>query len=254
MMTKKTICYGLSIILMWVAIVIFLLDLVPSSNSQPCVVKLQVEGLYGESWQGSGVFVADDLILTAGHMVEDANKIIVTWPCGYNSSMEIEKEELTYWGWWKSGFLSIIGIEILPQYKPYVVSWYQEDSTLTDLGFIYIKTSEIEPIASFDDAVIGETVTAIGNPYGHFPVVTQGIISAIGMKDTFVGGKNVFITDCPLVPGNSGCPIFDKDNNILGIHSWHYLNEEGMNFCVPAKICELSLAKYYAIQALWEAE
>jgi len=185
------------------------------SQPQPTVVKIKVESRYEEQWQGTGVFVADDLILTAGHIVEDANEILIIWPD--------DKKHLA-------------------------VSWYQE--TEADLGLIYIRTLEIESVAKFDDAIVGETVRVIGGPYGYFPVITQGIISAVNIVDDFAGGKNVFITDCPLVPGNSGSPIFDKDNNILGIFSWHYLNEEGMNFCVPSRICQLMLNKYRAIQEL----
>jgi len=132
------------------------------------------------------------------------------------------------------------------------VSWYKESEA--DLGLIYIRTLEKELVAKFDDAIVGETVWAIGNPYAYFPVMTRGIISAVNVEDDFVKGKNVFITDCPLVPGNSGSPIFDGDNNILGICSWHIPNEEGMNFCIPAKICQLMLNKYLAIQELKEAE
>ena len=208
-----------------VAIIIFgfILPIIPAtlgiyfhlSNSKlPTVVKIKVESDYGK-WEGSGVFIADDLILTAGHIVEDANTIWIIWPDGR---------------------------------KRWTVDWYQE--TEADLGIIHVKTYEKEPTAKFNDAMVGETVKAIGYPYYYYPVLTQGIISAIDVEDDHLGGKNVFITDCPLVPGNSGCPIFDTNNNILGICSWQISNKKSMSFCVPAKICQLVIGKYQAIKNL----
>jgi len=192
-----------------------------SPSVRPCVIKIQAENEYGSSWQGTGVFINDDLILTAGHMVNDANKITVIWPCDYN----------------------------LP-----ALSWYQEDYSMTDLGFIYIETPEKEPIAKFADAIVGETVRALGNPFGYYPVLTEGIVSALNVEEDWLGEKNLLLTDCPINPGNSGCPLFNKNNEIVGITVAGFIYADGMNFIVPSKICELSLAKYRAIQALKEAE
>lgn len=193
---------------------------------QLTVVKIKVEGKNidfwtgdYEQWQGSGVFVADDLILTAGHIVEDANEILIIWPD--------DKKHLA-------------------------VSWYQESEA--DLGLIYIRTLEIESVAKFDDAIIGEEVWALGNPYAVFPVLTKGIISAIDILDDFAYQKNMIITDTAIEPGNSGCPLFDKDNNILGICSWGYTYAQGMSYFTRAEVCELTLNKYRAIQELQETE
>jgi len=183
------------------------------------VVKIEVEGDYYGEWQGSGVFIADDLILTAGHMVEDAGAVTITLADGK---------------------------------KYQAISWYQE--TGVDLGVVVVKTPEKEPIANFDDAILGEDVWAYGNPFGVFPVLTKGIVSAIDMSDDFRNTKNMLITDCSINPGNSGCPLFDEYGNILGICSWGYTNSQGMSYFVRSEICELMLDKYYAIEALEDAE
>lgn len=190
-----------------------------SLRPQPCVVKLKVSGIHNQYWQGTGFFIADDLILTAGHMVEGANDVWVIWS---------------------------------DSKKHKAVSWYQEPET--DLGFIYIRTLEKEKTAKFGNAKVGEEVWVLGNPFGVYPVLSRGIISAINMPDDFMGQKNMIITDCAINAGNSGCPLFNKTNEILGVCSWGYNYAQGMTYFVRAKICELSLAKYYAIEALKEAE
>ena len=107
---------------------------------------------------------------------------------------------------------------------------------------------------SFDNAKLGEVVWAYGNPLGVFPVLTKGIISATNAPDNHGDTKNMIITDVAANGGNSGCPIFDKWGNILGICSWHYPGQEGMNYFVRAEVIELSLQKYDAIRALERVE
>lgn len=191
----------------------------PYRSFIPIVVKIQVEDPYGDRWQGSGVFVADNLILTAGHVVCDANSIWITWSNGK---------------------------------KHKAINWYEESEA--DLGIIYIKTPEKESRIKFDNAVMGESVWALGNPHGIFPVLSKGIVSAINMTDHYDGQKDMVITDCAINAGNSGCPLFDRSGNILGICSWGFTHSQGMSYFVRAKICELTLNKYYAIEALNDAK
>jgi len=166
-------------------------------------------------WQGSGIFIKDNLILTAGHIVDGISEANV---------------------------ITVDG----KKYK--VESWYLE--TEADIGFIEVDTNDVESTLSFDNAKLGETVWAFGNPFGVFPVLTKGIISATNAPDDFTNTKNMVIIDAAINPGNSGCPIFDKWGNILGICSWGYRYSQGMSYFVRAEVIELSLEKYKAIRAL----
>jgi len=187
------------------------------------VISTEVDWYTGEfvEWQGTGVFVRDDLILTAGHIVDSISD---------------------------ANIFTIDGKE----YK--AKSWYLE--TEIDIGFIEVDTNDIESTLSFDDAKPGEDVWIYGNPYGVFPVLTKGIISAVNMPDSYGKTKNMLITDCPANGGNSGSPIFDRNGNILGIFVWHYIfpATEGMNYSVRAEVIELALQKYDAIRALERIE
>lgn len=189
-----------------------------------CIALIPYYDYYGrpqDGWQGSGVFIRDNLILTAGHIVDGISDANV---------------------------FTIDGKE----YK--AKSWYLE--TEVDIGFIEVDTNDVESILSFDNAKLGESVWAFGNPYGVFPVLTKGIISAVNALDSHSSTKNMIIVDAGVNPGNSGCPIFDRGGNILGICSWHYNYSatEGMNYFVRSEVIELSLQKYDAIKALERIE
>lgn len=181
------------------------------------VVKLEVENIYGEIWEGSGVFVQDDLILTAGHMVQDADAIWVIWP---------------------------------DNKRHQAISWYQEDSMLTDVGLVNIVTMEVEPEARFNDPKIGETVKTIGNSFGYGWVLSKGIVSAVDIEEWFFGEKHLLIIDAATNPGNSGGPVLNKKDEIIGINIGGISGSQGMSFCVPAKICQLVIDKYLAIEEL----
>ena len=168
---------------------------------------------------GSGVFIRDNLILTAGHIVDGISDANV---------------------------FTIDGKE----YK--VKGWYLE--TEADIGFIEVDTNDVEVTLSFDDAKLGEEVWAYGNSLGVFPVLAKGIISAINAPDSYNDTKDMINTDTAINGGNSGCPIFDKWGNILGICSWHYPEQEGMNYFCRSEVILASLRKYDAIKYMESLE
>ena len=200
------------------------LDL-PLNNVVQIKCEVNYYNYYGDEdwstsgWQGSGVFIRDNLILTAGHIVDgisDANVFTINGK----------------------------------EYK--AKGWYLE--TEADIGFIEVDTNDVESTLGFDDAKLGEIVWVYGNPLGVFPVLAKGIISATNAPDSYNNTKNMIITDAAANGGNSGCPIFDKRGNILGICSWHYPEQEGMNYFVRAEVIEAILKKYDAIKYLEELE
>ncbi|MFN2425777.1 MAG: trypsin-like peptidase domain-containing protein, partial [Candidatus Binatia bacterium] len=67
------------------------------------------------------------------------------------------------------------------------------------------------PIGTDDSILIGETVVAIGNPYGLDHTVTTGVVSALG-RSLQTGGavyQDIVQTDASINPGNSGGPLLD---------------------------------------------
>jgi len=185
--------------------------------TDPEVVKIEVISISGELWEGSGVFVQDDIILTAGHIVQDADLIYITYLNG-----------------------NVV----------HASSWYKEDNI--DVGFIKVNTWNKEPVLRFTKPKVGQTVIAIGNPFGYYPVMTKGIVSAIRVYEPYFGMCKLLITDCPANPGNSGGPLL-FGNKLVGIVIGGIFPANDFIFAVPSDICKLSLKKYLVTEELKES-
>ncbi len=85
----------------------------------------------------------------------------------------------------------------------------------------------------------GTHVFAIGSPGGLENTITSGIVSANGRKFLQIG--TVMQIDVPVNHGNSGGPLLDMNNNLIGIVFAGIEQFEGVNFAIPA---------YYAAQIL----
>ncbi|BCS88664.1 trypsin-like peptidase domain-containing protein [Pseudodesulfovibrio sediminis] len=85
------------------------------------------------------------------------------------------------------------------------------------------------------DIYIGETVIAIGNPFGFSNTVTTGVVSALNrpMK-TNQGAYGSFIqTDAAINPGNSGGPLLNINGELIGINTAIDARAEGIGFAIP---------------------
>jgi S1-C subfamily serine protease len=83
------------------------------------------------------------------------------------------------------------------------------------------------PLGNSDALQVGQTVIAIGNPFGLNSSMTTGIVSALGrtldsMHQTSGGGVftagDIIQTDAAINPGNSGGPLFNLDGEVVGIN------------------------------------
>jgi Do/DeqQ family serine protease len=87
-----------------------------------------------------------------------------------------------------------------------------------------------------DDLMIGETVIAIGNPFGFSHTVTAGVVSAVGRSLKSEGRSYLdFIqTDASINPGNSGGPLLNIKGELIGINTAIYGKAQGIGFAIPA--------------------
>jgi len=104
--------------------------------------------------------------------------------------------------------------------------------------------------------MIGETVIAIGNPFGFSHTVTTGVISALNRSiQTEDRTYRDFIqTDASINPGNSGGPILNIEGDLIGISTAIYSKAQGIGFAIPinkAKRVMDDLIKYGEIQIPW---
>lgn len=95
------------------------------------------------------------------------------------------------------------------------------------------------PLGSSDDINIGDTVVAIGNPYGFDHTVTVGVLSAkerpIDIQDT-QGERNyehLLQTDASINPGNSGGPLLNLEGEVVGINTAVSSQAQGIGFAIP---------------------
>ena len=90
-----------------------------------------------------------------------------------------------------------------------------------------------------DDLRVGQTVLAIGNPFGFDQSLTTGVISALGREIDSVAGipiRDVIQTDAAINPGNSGGPLLDSAGRVIGVNTAIYTPSgasAGIGFAIP---------------------
>jgi S1-C subfamily serine protease len=104
--------------------------------------------------------------------------------------------------------------------------------------------------------MIGETVIAIGNPFGFSNTVTTGVISALNRSiQTESRTYRDFIqTDASINPGNSGGPLLNINGELVGINTAIYSKAQGIGFAIPinkAKRVVDDLIRYGEIHVPW---
>jgi serine protease Do len=109
---------------------------------------------------------------------------------------------------------------------------------LSDLGVIKIDARDKLPEARLgdsEDLMIGETVIAIGNPFGLTHTVTTGVVSAVD-RSVRAGDRvyrHFIQTDASINPGNSGGPLLNIDGDVIGINTAIYQKAQGIGFAIP---------------------
>lgn len=110
----------------------------------------------------------------------------------------------------------------------------------TDLAVALIQTDEALPwvqLGESDDLLIGETVIAIGNPFGLHHTVTTGVLSAVSRSIRASRDREYhgFLqTDASINPGNSGGPLVNLDGEVIGINTAIVEDANGIGFAIPS--------------------
>lgn len=107
-----------------------------------------------------------------------------------------------------------------------------------DLAVLKLETDKplpAVPIGDDDSILIGETVIAIGNPYGLDHTVTTGVVSALGrtLKTEESVYQDIVQTDASINPGNSGGPLLDIRGRLIGINTAIHRDAQGIGFAIP---------------------
>lgn len=183
--------------------VLSLEDVIDEVN--PSVVSITSEDEETQSL-GAGIIVsADGYVVTNAHVAEGGQKITVT-------TYDDEAYEA-----------ELIGMD-----------------AKTDIALLKVMhPQDFEPatFADSEDIRVGNTVFAVGNPFGLGNSVSSGIISA-KERDIEKGPYDNFIqTDAAINQGNSGGPLFNMDGKIIGMNTAIFStdgNNSGVSFAVPS--------------------
>lgn len=105
-----------------------------------------------------------------------------------------------------------------------------------------VKALKPIPVGSSDNLLVGQSVYAIGNPFGLDQTLTTGIISALGREIQSVSGipiRDVVQTDAAINPGNSGGPLLNSTGQLIGVNTAIYSPSgasAGIGFSIPVDV------------------
>ncbi len=162
----------------------------------PGVVSIRVFSENGGGVGSGFVFDTEGHIITNYHVVEGATEVEVDFPSGHKT------------------YGTVVGTDL--------------DSDLAVVK-VDVPAEELHPLAIGDSDLlkVGQTVIAIGNPFGLSGSMTTGIVSALGrtldsMNNAPGGGfftaGDIIQTDAAINPGNSGGPLFNASGEVVGIN------------------------------------
>ena len=111
----------------------------------------------------------------------------------------------------------------------------------TDLAVIQIEGRDFKAVAwgDSDRARVGDSVFAVGSPFGLGKTVTSGIVSARG-REIGAGPYDDFLqVDAAINSGNSGGPLFDASGRVIGVNTAIFSpsgGNVGIGFAIPAEM------------------
>jgi serine protease Do len=131
----------------------------------------------------------------------------------------------------------------------------------SDLAVIKVSSKSLQSaeLADSDQLRVGQTVIAMGSPFGFFLgglSVTKGVISAVHRDISAEEGifEDLIQTDAAINPGNSGGPLVDLKGRVVGLNSAMIPFAQGIGFAIPSntvrKIVE-DLILYGRVSRSW---
>lgn len=191
------------------------------ARANPAVVNItdyaSQQGQVVPLGQGSGfLYDSNGHIVTNAHVVLDSDQLEVTFADGTIAAAKIVGEDL-------HSDLAVIKVDKIPQ-------------GVTSL-----------PLGDLSKVAVGQTVVAIGNPFGLEGTLTRGIVSALGRTIPALTSFSIpqsIQTDAAINPGNSGGPLLNLQGEVIGVNAQIETGgatqaNSGVGFAIPVSIVKL---------------
>lgn len=165
---------------------------------------VQIETGFG---LGSGFVYETSHILTAAHVVEGSNNVVVRFANGTQAEG------------------TVLGTD-----------------TVHDLAVIEVDTQDtpLAPLALDEELTVGQLAVALGSPWGLEQTVTSGVVSAVDRPVANASSAQVLIqTDASINPGNSGGALADRQGRVIGVNIEIFTqtgSNSGVGFAVPINV------------------
>src|SRR5882672_12745218 len=166
----------------------------------PSVMTLEVENQAGEKFVGSAVMaLADDVAVTAWHVVCDARSVWATFDDGT---------------------------------RVRAIGCIDKDGE-RDLALLKLEKGlpGRRAILNRDLQSVATRAYVIGAPKGYGFSISDGLVSQIRHVDGFPQ----YQVSCPISPGNSGGPVLDERGRVIGIVSWTKSDAQNVSFAIPSR-------------------
>ena len=129
------------------------------------------------------------------------------------------------------------------------------DSPKTDVALLKIHAKPGEKFTAIqfakdDDLLLGETVIALGNPFGLGGSVSRGILSSKNRR-LMTGNEPLNVgdwlqTDAAINPGNSGGPLVNLHGNLIGLNVAVYRQAQGISFAIPVRQIAATISDFFS--------
>ena len=194
-----------------------IVEAVQKTRASIVSVKAEKKGSWGRKETGGTGVIVDErgFVVTNSHVVASADRVTVHLADGSELAATIVTEDAHH-------DLAVLRL-----------------STTRKLQALAFGTSS--------DLMVGETVIAVGHPFGFTNTVSTGIVSGLGREVTMPNGevlRNLIQTNASINPGNSGGPLLNINGELIGINVAIREGAQGIAFALSADDVQQALSKH----------
>jgi serine protease Do len=194
-----------------------IVEAVQKTRASIVAVKAEKKGSWGRKETGGTGVIVDErgFVVTNNHVVASADRVTVSLADGSELAATITAEDAHH-------DLAVLRL-----------------STTRKLQALRFGTSS--------DLMEGETVIAIGHPYGYTNTVSTGIVSGLGREVTMPNNevlRDLIQTNASINPGNSGGPLLNINGELIGINVAIREGAQGIAFALSADQVQQALSKH----------